>query len=62
MKNDQEKLLAFYQAIEDVILRDVEKSIKALYCDTTAISEEHLIGYKSGFNAAKRAVLEILFN
>jgi hypothetical protein len=42
------------------VLRDVEKSIKALRPDTSATAPEHVTGYEAGFRAAKRAMFDAL--
>jgi hypothetical protein len=47
-------------AMVDVVLKRVESCIKCLRCDTSAIANDHLTGYESGFRAAKRMLLDIL--
>lgn len=54
------KLAEIYTALEAVVLRDIEKRIKATRCDTSAIAQDHVAGYEAGWRAAKRAALEAL--
>lgn len=44
----------------NTVLYEVEKAIRAIRIDTSAIAAEHLIGYEAGWKAAKRAAIECL--
>lgn len=58
--NKVDKLAEIYQALEGVVLRDIEKRIKATHCDTSAIAPEHVLGYEAGWRAMKNAALDAL--
>lgn len=47
-------------AMADVVLKRVENCINNLRCDASAIDPSYLIGFESGFRAAKRAMLDFL--
>lgn len=48
------------EAMVGAVVRDVEKSVKTLRPDTSAIAPEHVTGYEAGFRAAKRAMIGAL--
>jgi hypothetical protein len=47
-------------AMTNVVLKRVENCVKGLQADPSATSNEHVVGYSSGFQAAKRAMLDML--
>lgn len=48
------------KASTDFVLVHIERRIRALRCDVSAVAPEHVTGYEAGYKAAKRAALECL--